>query len=62
MSCVVDNPSCPGTCANCELDRLRQERDEARMVAHICYWRMSPLVMDLETGKYWHKEKYPWLK
>lgn len=48
--------------AQAEFDRLRHERDEARAVAKYCYHRLPTLVMDLLTGKYWHQEKYPWLK
>lgn len=41
---------------------LRRERDEARAAARFAYWNVPQLVMDLTTGKFWHKELYPWLQ
>lgn len=45
-----------------EYQKAIEERDEARAVAHYAYWHLPTFVTYLPTGKYWHEERYAWLK
>jgi hypothetical protein len=62
MNCVIDNPCCNGTCANCVLVQVRQERDEAREAAFEFYLDL-PYMGDYLFQKH-HRgdlDEYPWL-